>query len=315
MAKLTLQYIWVEKYGCFENAEFNFSAKHHFHYDKETNTLTHEDHSKDYVEGFFGENVDLTAVVGNNGAGKTTVLDLIGDLFGTHQIMPYHKSDSTPISTKIIFAVEVVHEDSKAENPELHVFFYQFEELLIATDNCNPLISCHNVNSLRIAERQVSNEEGFTFSSVILLSNVFEKKNSTEYNKNNIFDLSTVGLIAKENFRQSTDINKEFFFSEFERQIRFLKDYGEPEKYIGFKLPDECLVRLKDITCIFDGVAEKVCTNISIPIHHKSLYLPGFDENYMINKNRSTKNKDLADRLRNFYQIKTIISHFYILIF
>ena len=49
----------------------------HFHYDKETNTLTHEDHSKDYVEGFFGENVDLTAVVGNNGAGKTTMLELI----------------------------------------------------------------------------------------------------------------------------------------------------------------------------------------------------------------------------------------------
>lgn len=77
MSKLTIQYIWVEKYKCFENMEFNFSSKHHFHYNQEINTLVHEDHSSEYVEGFFGENVDLTAIVGNNGAGKTSVIKMI----------------------------------------------------------------------------------------------------------------------------------------------------------------------------------------------------------------------------------------------
>lgn len=77
MSKLTIQYIWVEKYKCFENMEFNFSSKHHFHYNQEINTLIHEDHSSEYVEGFFGENVDLTAIVGNNGAGKTSVIKMI----------------------------------------------------------------------------------------------------------------------------------------------------------------------------------------------------------------------------------------------
>ena len=77
MSKLTIQYIWVEKYKCFENMEFNLSSKHHFHYNQEINTLVHEDHSSEYVEGFFGENVDLTAIVGNNGAGKTSVIKMI----------------------------------------------------------------------------------------------------------------------------------------------------------------------------------------------------------------------------------------------
>ncbi len=56
MSKITFQYIWVEKYRCFDNAEFNFSAKHQFHYDKDTNVLTHEDHSEDsdYREQLYG---------------------------------------------------------------------------------------------------------------------------------------------------------------------------------------------------------------------------------------------------------------------
>lgn len=77
MSKITFQYIWVEKYRCFDNAEFNFSAKHQFHYDKDTNVLTHKDHSEDYVDNFFDENIDLTVVVGNNGAGKTTLIKMI----------------------------------------------------------------------------------------------------------------------------------------------------------------------------------------------------------------------------------------------
>ncbi len=77
MAKITLQYIWVEKYRCFENMEFNLSAKYNFHYDKNNCELTFEDHSEDYVENFFGENIDLAAVIGNNGAGKTTLIKMI----------------------------------------------------------------------------------------------------------------------------------------------------------------------------------------------------------------------------------------------
>lgn len=81
MTNLTFQYIWVEKYRCFDNMEFNFSAKHYFHYDKDENTLTYENHSEDYVDDFFGENIDMTAVIGNNGSGKTSFIKTICENF------------------------------------------------------------------------------------------------------------------------------------------------------------------------------------------------------------------------------------------
>lgn len=61
--KQILQYIWIEKSGCIENQEFNFTNRIRFHYNQEKQMITAEENDE-YYSNFFGTNTELTCVVG-----------------------------------------------------------------------------------------------------------------------------------------------------------------------------------------------------------------------------------------------------------
>ena len=77
-----LHYIWFKKYRTFENQGFNLSKKYNFSYDpkNEKCVTVSTDTCDRYVDNFFGDNIDLTAIVGENGTGKTSLLEFINDL-------------------------------------------------------------------------------------------------------------------------------------------------------------------------------------------------------------------------------------------
>ncbi|NOZ91346.1 MAG: hypothetical protein GXO60_08700 [Epsilonproteobacteria bacterium] len=67
---MELIYSWVEDYKNIHNQGFNFSPKFNCHYDGETLTIddnVDKDGKKQYIEDFFGENINVTAIVGKNG--------------------------------------------------------------------------------------------------------------------------------------------------------------------------------------------------------------------------------------------------------
>jgi len=74
---LELVYLWVDSYKNIEKQGFNFSPKFNCHYDGETLTINEnidKDGNKKYIENFFGDNINVTAIVGKNGSGKSSVL-------------------------------------------------------------------------------------------------------------------------------------------------------------------------------------------------------------------------------------------------
>ena len=75
---MELVYLWVEDYKNIKEQGFNFSPKFNCHYDKKTNKLT-INKNDDYIENFFGDNINVTAIVGENGSGKSSVLEIILD--------------------------------------------------------------------------------------------------------------------------------------------------------------------------------------------------------------------------------------------
>ena len=75
---MELVYLWVEEYKNIHKQGFNFSPKFNCHYDEDKNELT-IDENDDYIENFFGENINVTAIVGKNGSGKSSVFDSILD--------------------------------------------------------------------------------------------------------------------------------------------------------------------------------------------------------------------------------------------
>ena len=62
----------------FKNQIFNFSDEYKVNFDFETNELK-IDENPDYIENFYGESIyNISPIVGINGVGKSTILNLIG---------------------------------------------------------------------------------------------------------------------------------------------------------------------------------------------------------------------------------------------
>jgi predicted ATP-dependent endonuclease of OLD family len=72
---MELIYLWVEKYKNIENQGFNFSPKFTCQYEKNTQELTIEESKKNV--SIFPPNINVTAIVGENGSGKSSILELL----------------------------------------------------------------------------------------------------------------------------------------------------------------------------------------------------------------------------------------------
>lgn len=70
---MELVYLWVEKYKNIENQGFNFSPRFECEYKDDNLTINEK---KDYVH-VFPKNINVTAIVGENGSGKSRLLELI----------------------------------------------------------------------------------------------------------------------------------------------------------------------------------------------------------------------------------------------
>ena len=88
---LELVYLWVEDYKNIQKQGFNFSprfdCKFYDEYEKDENGKEKlkvdcrlEIKPKEHIENFFGENINVTAIVGKNGSGKSSLLELISFL-------------------------------------------------------------------------------------------------------------------------------------------------------------------------------------------------------------------------------------------
>ena len=76
---MELVYLWVEEYKNIKNQGFNFSPSYKYEYDEENQKLT-SDENKNYVS-IFPDNINVTAIVGENGSGKSGVLECINEIF------------------------------------------------------------------------------------------------------------------------------------------------------------------------------------------------------------------------------------------
>lgn len=80
---MELVYLWVEEYKNIHKQGFNFSPRFECSYENDALTICDKKEknnnckNKNYIENFFGENINITAIVGKNGSGKSSIQKLI----------------------------------------------------------------------------------------------------------------------------------------------------------------------------------------------------------------------------------------------
>ena len=70
---MELIYLWVEEYKNIHKQGFNFSGRYRCEYDDVKNELTIKK-NEGYVH-IFPDNINVTAIVGENGAGKSSIVE------------------------------------------------------------------------------------------------------------------------------------------------------------------------------------------------------------------------------------------------
>ena len=75
---MELVYLWVEEYKNIIGQGFNFSPRFECSYDEKKEELAINE-NKDYVS-IFPENINVTAIVGENGSGKSSIYELLINL-------------------------------------------------------------------------------------------------------------------------------------------------------------------------------------------------------------------------------------------
>ena len=112
---MELVYLWVEEYKNIHKQGFNFSPKFNCNYDPNTNELTIDENDK-YIENFFGDNINVTAIVGKNGSGKSSVLQALTNRDNYYSFFDSHSEE---ISKDKFFDRNIIllyDEDIESEN-------------------------------------------------------------------------------------------------------------------------------------------------------------------------------------------------------
>lgn len=210
MAKI-VQYLWIERNYCFEKQEFNFSQEYNIHYDEEKKQLkiTKNDN---FVSNFFGGNIDVTAVVGKNGNGKTSLLNYISSI-------NYYNGLYSNIHGNCIIIIN--------ENNRLKVFCSpQIKERII---ECN-----YEINDLLDSNNFIS-DKYFQDIRCEYYTPVFNRLGTTNTeNFGGYINLSSYSMLKKSHRIEDIDM---FFLDEFSKQIKFISAYKDKIANFGINYP------------------------------------------------------------------------------
>lgn len=236
---MELLYLWVDNYqeGLIDKQGLNFDNR--FRYQMKEKNEEYELHIKanpNFVEGFFkpedkdksleeiAEIKNITAIVGQNGTGKSSILDFLKENFGAYSTEDDEdKTKNYLYITREYIGKKFVH----------YIYFPKEMNIKIKTQKQKEYV--YEIRN----DRDIPS--GLEKTTLIYFSNVYDNKE--EYSAENMLNISTNHLAANNlsiNFSKIPEkfIGSEGFdykFQEVKRQIQFI--YAIKERNEKFKLP------------------------------------------------------------------------------
>lgn len=275
---MELVYLWVEKYKNIKNQGFNFSPRFECEFDGENLTITE---NEDYVS-IFPKNINITAIVGENGSGKSSLLNFIleqNECFGIfifkdkEELLIFYKNiNNTNFNVKSNYKY-------KLNLNSLEIFEHKHIASLVF------LKSYMDINTYNMSQQLLSRHFFHYSKKIDFISELHE--NTVElFNIISINSKKDIDTSFKTSPYSLLALNQHFTYLKDKYLHRILKYYPDLENFISqyFKI-DKVEYKLKDLGSIF-------------------LASPSFKDNYKDDKFLSSmfdifnKEKSIENRLK-----------------
>ena len=242
MGNCELIYLWVEKYKNIENQEFNLSRNFECNYDKNIKKLTIDKFDNNI--NVFPKNINLIGIVGENGSGKSNLLDFLIKQDEYLGIFIFKSKNKLVVFNKNI-------KDENLDNKTS----YEIE--------LNPLFFNNYGTSLLLLKSNVdinNYEMSGSLTSRRFYKATEKKDFISDLQKNTVELFNIVSINSKKNIGESfkTDpysllaLNQHFTYLKDKYQHQILKYYTDLEKFIivHFKIKN-LTYNIKDLGSIF----------------------------------------------------------------
>lgn len=204
---MQIVYYYIEELNDIKQQNINFGDKYTFNYDPITKELTAEENEL-YIENFYGDNINITAIIGENGSGKTS---LINNLIKLNDL--FYNSNNFIVITKTNNQYNISYQGLEVIN--FNVFPFK-KNNYIKKDLTSNLDSGFNNISFQYSEI-------FENTDIIFYSNILNFNTNTI--NNDIKNISTQHLLYNLNEIKSSD---------FEYNIAYNYSVKENLKIIDF---------------------------------------------------------------------------------
>ncbi|MDD2229592.1 MAG: AAA family ATPase [Candidatus Cloacimonetes bacterium] len=261
---MTIEYLWIEKYKCLEKQGFNFGGENLFSLDfsqYSTNIVTiTSKKNKSYIQGFYNlpavdplahdqvaHITNVTALVGENGSGKTTVFDFIKG---------YFPDGEGEIDTNCLFV-------NRDKDGAFTLFVYNEHDIRIEdrTGLDLKIIPRKHGTSSRTT---VVGTKPFRDVNIIFFSNIFDQRFESEVI--GLKNISTNYLVRNEKIKLNENKTPQaqylsdvqaYHNSEIEKQLRFVSFYHKKNNLtLPFSLPDKLVIERANEPALNEVTAE-----------------------------------------------------------
>lgn len=210
---MELVYLWVENYKNIQKQGFNFSPRFRCEYDEKKNELS-IDENKDYVS-IFPENINITAIVGENGSGKSSLI--------------------AEIINKIIFNTKIEYQRKAPlicflndKKDEIYIYSHLINEISKVNSKFNFKIT--HLNNENIASEVDKEYKSPEYAPMMKIS----KKFKDEYYRS-FFYLYNNSLEKDSNYHHIYEYNEELlFYSEINKSADMINIQKESDKTLSY---------------------------------------------------------------------------------